>query len=60
MYGFIRSILKEFKIGMNRYPPQYLIKLIQEKCEYEFLHLWLENQTAHLVISLNGISIMTD
>ena len=55
--GFIRDIWNEYNIGMYRFPPQYLIKLIEAKVKInsEFLHLFIKNDLSHFCIPLDNV-----
>ena len=42
-YGYSRRIWNEYKMGMGRFPPQYLMKLIEGRFSFEELHLFTRN-----------------
>ena len=54
-FGFIRNIWKQNKIGINRFPPQYLIRLIQARITNEYVHLFMNKCNRHFCIPVTNI-----
>ena len=54
--GFIRNVYKKYKIGMSGFPPQYLIKLIEARFNFDnYLHLFINNCCSHFCIPLEHV-----
>lgn len=54
--GFVRDVYKKYEIGMCRFPPQYLIKLIEQRFNLDdYLHLFINNCASHFRVPLEHV-----
>ena len=55
VFGFVRKCWNECEMGMDLYPPRYIIKLIQLWFVDEFVHLFEKTTENHWKISVDDI-----
>eukprot|EP01084_Bolivina_argentea_P111226 198525_1 len=53
--GFIRRVWKKYNIGMNRFLPQYLMKLIEARFTCEQLQFFIRNYSPQISIPLENV-----